>query len=70
MGAMLSSPRAVSGSSLFLPVDLVSLSHSFFAYALWSLRLLKSIPSRLFVLIFILYCCIMYEIIVKVSNQI
>ena len=49
---------------------LVSLSHAFFAYAIWSLRLLKFILSRLSVLIFILYCCIVYVLIVKVSNQI
>ena len=48
------------GSSLFLPVDLVSLSHAFFANAIWSLRLLKFIFSQLSVLIFILYCCIVY----------
>ena len=37
-------------------MDLVSLSHAFFAYAIWSLRLLKFILARLSVLIFILYC--------------
>ena len=57
------------GSSLFLPVDLVSLSHAYYGYAIWSLRLLKFILSRLSVLIFILYCCIVYVLIVEVSNQ-
>ena len=42
----------------------------FFAYAIWSLRLFNFIFSRLSVSIFILYCCIVYVLIVKVSNQI
>ena len=64
------------GSSLFLPVDLVSLSRAFFAYAIWSLRLLKFILSRLSVFDFytlLLYCvcnnCESFKSYYDVSNQ-
>ena len=69
MGAMLSSPWAVSGVFLDPAYGSCIVKPCIFAYAIWSLRLLKFILSRLSVLIFILYCCIVYVLIVKVSNH-
>ena len=66
MGAMLSSPWAVSGVFLVPACGSCTVKSCIF----WSLRLLKFILSRLSVFIFILYCCIVYVLIVKVSNRI
>ena len=69
MGAMLSSPLAVSGVFLVPACGSCIVKPCIFAYAIWSLRLLNFFLSRLSVLIFILYCYIVYVLIEKDSNK-